>query len=449
METSSLFERLNNSIRNSVTVKLVSMGLLILLLLIPAFMIQSLIQERELMRQQAIDEVSGKWGRAQTVAGPILMVPYDDYRTSDDNRLIRTTRYAYFLPETLEIEGGVQPETRYRGIYEVVVYNAALAFSGRFPQPDFSAFDIEPERVRWDEAAVVVGITDLRGINEAVELAWADVRRDFDPGTETRDVVEEGISVRVPLASQGAEGYTFAFDLDLNGSEAVNFVPLGKETSVRLESAWSHPSFDGAFLPDERAVDSGFTARWRVLHLNRNYPQQWRGSGTDVYPSAFGVELLLPVDQYRKSMRAAKYAVLIIALTFLVFFFAEIRNRRRVHPFQYILVGLALCLFYALLLSLSEQIGFNAAYALAALATLGLVSLYTRSIFETPRLTLVAGLVLLVLYGFVFVLLQLQDYALLVGSIGLFVALALTMYLSRNIDWYAAGGRIASARRAG
>jgi inner membrane protein len=245
--------------------------------------------------------------------------------------------------------------------------------------------------------------------------------------------------VRVPVTAQAPETgvYTFAFDLDLNGSQALRFVPLGRETNVQLASTWATPSFDGAFLPDERTVtDDGFSSDWRVLHLNRNYPQQWRGTSVALNESAFGVTLLVPVDQYQKSMRAAKYAILVIALTFLVFFFAEIRNRERVHPFQYILVGLALCLFYTLLLAASEQVAFNLAYVVAGLATIGLVTAYTRSIFASRTLSLLTGGVLLVLYGFVFVILQLQDFALLVGSIGLFVALALTMYLSRNIDWY-------------
>ncbi|MDI6784965.1 MAG: inner membrane CreD family protein, partial [bacterium] len=177
-------------------------------------------------------------------------------------------------------------------------------------------------------------------------------------------------------------------------------------------------------------------AQWKILHLNRNYPQQWRGAAYDITPSQFGVNLLLPVDEYQKSMRSAKYAVMIIALTFMVFFFFEILNKRRIHPFQYILVGLALCIFYTLLLSISEHITFNYAYIVAGIATIAAVTLYSKSIFKTGLPTLIMGLVMLILYGFIFVTIQLQDYALLLGSIGLFVVLVVVMYLSRKINWY-------------
>ena len=442
METPSFFERMNRWIRNSVTIKLMSMGILMLLLLIPAFMIQSLIRERDYTRDAAISEVSDKWGYAQTVAGPVLIIPYKVFAVTEDDRVVETTQHAYFLPEALDVDGTITPQTRYRGIYEVVVYTTGLTYSGHFSIPDFSDWDVAPEHILWDDASVAVGVSDMRGINETVALRWQDVPLDFNPGVETRDVIETGISVRVPVGPQPSPSgrYAFSFDLNLNGSRALQFVPLGKETTVHLVSEWATPSFNGAFLPDERTVGAeGFTAEWRVLHLNRNYPQQWRGGAVNIGESAFGLDLLLPVDQYQKSMRAAKYAILVIALTFLTFFLAEVRNRKRAHPFQYILIGLALCLFYTLLLSLSEHVSFNAAYILAGVATVGTVTAYTVSIFKTRFLSLLTGVVLLVLYGFVFLILQLEDYALLVGSIGLFVALTLTMYLSRNVNWYTMG----------
>lgn len=464
METPSFFERLNTRIRNSTTIKLLTMGLLILLLLIPALMIQDLIREREQRRQSAIREVSGKWGLAQTLTGPLLILPYRTYATTDDGRTLTTTRHAYFLPEALEVNGEIVPETRYRGIYEVVVYTSTLSVRGHFAPPNFADWDIADADILWQEATMAVGLSDLRGINENVVVQWNGTPHTFNPGVEANDVLDSGISTRVPVSAAAPPPgqYTFSLDLDLNGSGALMMVPLGQETTLHLASTWATPSFDGAFLPDEREVTGdGFTAQWRVLHLNRNYPQQWRGTlpaqsspspdynrdyimemepaykaSSGLSASAYGVRLLLPVDRYQKTMRAAKYAVLVIVFTFLTFFFAEIRQRERVHPFQYILVGLALCLFYALLLSLAEYMLFNIAYVLAGGATVALVALYARSIFHTMRLALITGGVLLIVYGFVFVMLQLEDYALLVGSIGLFVALALTMYLSRSIDWY-------------
>ena len=244
-------------------------------------------------------------------------------------------------------------------------------------------------------------------------------------------------------------------------------MPLGRTTQVSVRSDWPNPSFDGAFLPDEREVnESGFTARWEVLHLNRNFPQAWKGSqyrfttpstnepdpsdyyydrpaevvpiaSTEASGYSFGVNLLRSVDEYQKATRAAKYAILFIALTFLVFFFVETLNRKRIHPVQYLLVGLALCIFYALLVAISEQLSFNLAFILSSVAVTLLITLYCHSIFRHQKLTLFIGLLLVLLYGFVFTLIQLQDYALLIGSIGLFGILAVVMYFSRKIDWYA------------
>ncbi len=439
----SLFERANRWLRESITIKLVSIGFLILLLIIPSFMIESLISERDSMRFGAIDEVSSKWGRQQTVGALVLTVPYLTTILNEKGQPTETTAYAHFLPDQVNIKGELTPETRYRGIYEVVVYNAQLNVSGQMPRPDFSDWSVGPGKILWKDAFVSLGISDMQGIKENIALKWGQDQLAFGPGIETGEVFTSGVSVRTPLlpAANPADtlaSFPFSFTLDLNGSSLLYFTPLGKETTIALSSKWATPSFGGAALPDERQVTpAGFSAQWRRLHLNRNYPQKIRGSvGTQVAESNFGVELLVPVDQYQKSTRSIKYAILIIGLTFMIFFFAEVLNKKRIHPFQYILVGLALCIFYTLLISLSEHLGFNLAYFLSALAVVGLVTAYCTSIFAHLQLALLTGGILALLYGFMFTLLQLEDYALLMGSIGLFVVLAIIMYLSRRIDWY-------------
>jgi len=248
-------------------------------------------------------------------------------------------------------------------------------------------------------------------------------------------VVDSGVSVKVPATGLSN---TFSLELNLNGSQGLNFIPLGRETNVNLASNWASPSFKGVFLPDSREVtDNGFKADWKVLHLNRNYPQEWAGNApSSVGESAFGVELLIPVDEYQKSMRSIKYAIMLIALTFLIFFFVEVLNSRRIHPIQYILVGLALCIFYLLLLSISEHLNFNKAYIISSIATILLITAYTKTVFKSNRLTSLQSLVLVILYGFMYLLIQLEDYAILIGSIGLFIVLAIVMYISRKIDWY-------------
>ena len=223
----------------------------------------------------------------------------------------------------------------------------------------------------------------------------------------------------------------------MNGSKHLYFTPVGKTTRVHINSNWNSPSFTGSYLPDSREItDSGFVANWQVLHLNRNYPQVWKH---EIYPlnsSNFGVDLLFPVDEYQKSYRSTKYAIMFISLTFIIFLFIEIINKRRVHPVQYLMVSAGMLIFYTLLLSLSEQFGFNIAYLISSFAVVSLTTYYTYIIFKSGKLTGLAGTVIGLLYVFLFTILQIQEYSLLLGSIGLFLILALVMYLSRKVDWY-------------
>ena len=435
-QPNSFFDRLNQWIKNSITIKLISVGILILILLIPSSLIESLISEREYFRQEVIGEISSIWGRDQTISGPVLTVPYRAYSRDQDNKVITLIAYAHFLPDELNIDGSIEPEKRYRGIYEAIVYTTELNLSGSFPTVKMHEF-ASPEDVLWSEAFLAMGITDMRGIKNKVVLQWNDSAITFDPGTISKDVISEGISAALPVQSSDSVSNRFQMELVLNGSSSLNFIPVGKETTVNLLSDWPHPSFSGAFLPKERKISSDhFEAQWEVLHLNRNFPQQWSGAGENVMTAAFGVDLYIPVDQYQKSIRAAKYAILFVGLTFLIFFFMEAIYKKRIHPFQYILVGLALIVFYTVLIALSEHINFNLAYLLAVGSIVSMVTLYARTLFPSWRQAGLIGLVLVLLYAFLFVTLQLQDYALLMGSIGLLFILGLVMYWSRKITWY-------------
>lgn len=428
-------------IRTSVTFKMFSVAFLAIILLIPAFMIQMVIQDREYRRNDAVIEISSKWGNEQTLAGPILTVPYKAVVKDEAGNISNVTQYAHFLPDRLDVKGTLQPEVRYRGIYEAVLYTGKLQFAGQFSFPNFDDWAINKQDILWNKAFLSVGIPDMRGINEKIELSWNSQKILFEPGIESPDVVASGVSVSTPLTAESKnEGFTFDFAMSLNGSERLKFLPLGKETTVALSSSWKNPSFDGAFLPDERTIDdTGFKAQWKVLHLNRNFPQQWLGNGQNIQEAAFGVKLLTPIDEYQKTMRSSKYAIMFIFLTFLGFFFVEILNKMRIHPLQYLLVGAALCVFYLLLISLSEHIKFNPAYFVSTAATVVLITAYSSTIFRNKMLTISICVTLLTLYGFLYSLLQLQDYALLMGSLGLFAILAAVMYLSRNVDWYNIG----------
>jgi inner membrane protein len=437
----SLSERVNSWARRSVTLKLLTLGVLMVALLIPAAMITSTIREREGLRDRAVGEISAKWGGRQVLAGPVLIVPYRVHFTDSKGAPESRVDQAFFLPERLEARGDVATERRHRGIYEAVLYNTHLTLAGEFARPDFKRWSVAESDVLWNQAVLVVGVPDMKGIRENVAVQWNQKTVPMNPGIEGGRPVRSGMSASVPLAA-GRPTFAFSIPLVLNGSGTLGFYPLGKVTEAVLTSKWPAPSFQGNFLPVERQVSSsGFEAKWKVLHFNRNYPQQWRESEVDLQGSDFGVDFITPVDQYQKSMRSTKYAVLFILLTFVALFFIEILNGRSLHPIQYLLVGFAITLFYSLLLSLSEQIPFNAAYALASLGIVAMITGYARAVFGSLRLTAIVGGLVAGLYAYLYVLLQMEDRAFLIGNLGLFAALATVMYLSRRIDWYSPGTR--------
>src|SRR5881409_1778208 len=375
--------------------KLLFVGGLAVLLLLPIEWIRGLIAERQTRHTAVKAELASTWGGQQTLLGPVLAVPYQEHWKTKDGEPETRIGWAYVLPERLRIEGTVVPEVRARGIFELILYRATLRMSGTFAQPDLSAWKIAPEDVLWDEAALSVGIPDLRGVAKEPRLAWDDQELGFQPG---------------------------AGDVD-------------------LFCAGMH----GAFLPGERSVDErGFRATWKVSYFARPWPQRWRRGESlaatlqkQTEASAFGLKLLDPVDFYRQSDRAVKYAALFVLLTFLTVALFEVLQPLRVHPVQYLLVGVAMCLFYLILLAASEQVGFALAYAVGTSATIALVAGYATRVLRSRRRGSVMGALLAGLYGYLYVLLQLEDYALLLGTVGLFAVLATVMYVTRDLDWYA------------
>ena len=426
--------------KNAVIIKIAAIAFLSLMLLIPTAMIQSLVSERQQRLNEATREISSKWGGEQQIAGPILAVPYYSHDYDAEKKTEVLTRHlAYFLPENLDVTAEMTPEVRYRGIFQVAVYNASLTFSGKFKKPTFDSS--KKLDVMWEDAFVTVGISDLRGIKENVKFGWNGKEVDCEPGVKISSIVASGITVNKVLSAQeDVIEYVFRFNISLNGSKSLALVPVGKQTSAKISSSWQNPSFDGAFLPAAREIsEKGFDAQWSVLELNRNYPQRWDDYKVNLSESAFGVSLLLPVDTYQITERSMKYAILFIVLTFTVFFFVEIMRKLRVHPVQYILVGFGLVLFYLLLLSLAEQMHFAVAYIIASIGIITMITSYSLSIFKIKKLAAMMAAILVLLYTFLYILLQMQDYALLMGSVGLFIIMSTIMYLSRKIDWYAIG----------
>jgi len=418
----------------TVSFKLGVIAFLALILLIPAQMIRSLVEERQMRRDEVVQELTKKLGKKQTITGPILSVPYRTYQSDGDGESKAIWHHMHFLPETLNVQGNLSADIHYRSIYKVIGYNSRLEFKGRFTGIDIDDGFINPEDIFWERASLSLGISDMRGINENIAIEWDQQTHPFSPGLPTRDVVQKGVSI--PLSVQPRQTHEFSFAVDLNGSESLHIVPVGSKTNINLQSQWDAPGFTGAYLPDERNVtDDGFTAKWKVLELNRSYPQSWADSQYTLEESALGVDLIMPVDIYRKNMRSVKYALLFIALTFVVFFFTEYLNDRRVHPIHYLLAGFGIVLFYSLLLSLSEHLAFGLSYLIASAAIVALITSYFHAIIGKVRATLSVLGILAGLYGFLYVLLSAYDYSLLLGNIGLFIILAIVMFFSRKINW--------------
>ena len=371
--------------------------------------------------------------------GPVISIPMD-YRYKTEEGYTEFTHYWHVLPEDLVIDGEITPKELKRGIYELAVYTSNLKVSGSFqiPAPPSSE---HLHAIRYDESIITLGISDLRGIQNEIEFGWNGEQLKVEPGSKFSKLAYSGLHIPLNLEqAQLTQQHKFSFQLDLQGSEQLSFIPIGASTSVKLHSSWTDPSFKGAFLPDTREVnEKGFEASWKVLQLNRNFPQAWRGEEQfdKIKASSFGVGLLFSMDDYQKSTRSSKYGAMTIALTFLIFFLVEVVNKIKIHPFQYALVGLALCLFYILQLAISEHLGFNLAYCISTLAIVGMIGSYALSIFKVKRIVILLSLALLAIYGFLFVTLQMADYALLMGAVGLCLILAATMYFTRNINWYA------------
>jgi len=461
----NILERFNRWIQESIMVKLFSIGFLILILLIPSSWIQDMIVERQQRAEQVMSEVADKWSGSQTISGPVLVIPYRKQEVIDkgkDGKEIREhIEKAYFLPEDLDITASIKPEILHRGIFDAVVYESPLEINSTFSKPAFKELSITEDMVNWKDAYMIFGITDLRGISENPTFTLGTNVLSAEPSNNIGITVTRGRSQVAsdyydPIEQKGTHSSngivvklnwetppTFAdkekvkIKLNLKGSRRLDFVPAGKTTNVKLSGPWADPSFDGEFLPATRVItESGFSASWKVLHFNRPFSQQWTDDNQQLSGADFGIKLLIPVDQYQKSIRTSKYGVLVILLTFVALFLVEITQRIRIHPFQYILIGAALTIYYTLLLSFSEHVGYNIAYVAASVATVILISLYSISFFHNIKLTLLFSFLLMIFYAFIFVIILQQDFSLLLGSVGLFLIVGFLMYFSRKVNWY-------------
>ncbi len=418
---------------NTITFKSAIIAIIALLLLIPLGMIKSVISEREDTAREVENNISDQFGDAQTLVGPILNVPVEKRTIDKDGNVIMERSWLHIMPANFDMQGNIEPEIRYRGIYKTAVYNSTSNITGNFSIP-FKENEIDGT-IEWEKACLTFGISDNRGIRGDVLVEWNNKNWATESGMITKDIAKTGFSVRTPLNKENIEeSIPFNFKLELSGSKSFSVLPIGQISNIKITSTWSDPSFSGSLLPQERNIsENGFDAQWKLTHLNRNFPQYWQGKQFDVWEHNLGVDLFLPVNHYQKSYRSAKYGLLFIALTMMVFLFMELTKNKKIHIFQYLLVGLALVLFFSVLTALSEHLGFNVAFLIASVANIAMIGYFAYGLLKDKTLTIWVISLLVIMYTFLFVLLQLNDYAFLAGNIGLLIALAFIMKASLKI----------------
>ncbi len=432
--------------------KIIVVGFLMLILLIPIASLDGLVAERVGMRQTAAARVAESWGGAQTTAGVLLAIPVETTRVvieqsaagRETQRTEVDRNVLYVLPDTLDVVAEAAPDYRTVGLYRTPVYLAHVRIEGAFRNRDFAHLLAAKEgrEVKWAEARLLVLNSESRALRAVDDLTVAgeslQVSADAYAGSA-------GISTGVPEAAlREASSVPFHLSLTLAGSARLTFLPLARKADIRMKSTWPHPKFEGAPAPLEPEIsDAGFTTHWSVLEINRSFGQSWYDSqvraGEPVEAalaqSGVGVTFYEPVDVYQRNYRAVHYAMLLIGITFLTFFLWEHVSGIAIHGMQYLMVGVALAMFYLLLLALSEHVAFDLAYGVSAGALVALITVYLTGVLKRLRLALGAGAGLATLYAMLYWILRSEDYSLLMGALLLFGLLAILMVATRRVDW--------------
>ncbi|WP_310556555.1 cell envelope integrity protein CreD [Flavobacterium sp.] len=449
MENQTQNSQNKNSFFQSTTAKMIMVGLLTLFLLIPLTYVQELIFERSERKKEVVSEVSQLWGKDVYFYGPILKIPYktyEEYNVRNEKTKVTTIQkkasidYAYFFPEKLNNKSNIKKNSALkRGIYNNVVFTASMDFEGHFSKPNIEKLGIPETDLLWDKATIMVKTTNLKSIKSDLNIKLNKQSLEFESKSDDDSnygTLETSIFDYKALVN--SDKINFNFKMKYNGSNSVKFIPVGKTTTISIDSDWESPSFEGTFAANDttKTIDKkGFHADWKILDINRSFSQQYTSKLPNLNEYTFGVKLIETVDQYQQNERASKYGFLVIGLTFLVFFLIQSVSKINIHIFQYSMIGLALVMFYTLLISITEHSSFIVAYLVAAIAVIIMITLYAVSILKIKKFPVFIGLSLTALYTFIFVIIQLENYALLVGSIGLFAILGLVMYFSRQIDW--------------
>ena len=394
---------------------------------IPLFLLRSLVHERIDLKSRAQANANESWGGPQTIDGPALEIPLTAAGISAGRIVL--------LPQSLDAGAELSVERRSRGLFQALIYESKIMLTGRFAAPDWAALGINPATLDFSRASLVVGVSDNRGIRQA-ELMLDGKPLEFtpidEPGFVSRGIGHTGIPVA--LAALG-NGLPFTIKLDLAGAEELSLAPVGDQTTLHIAGNWPDPEFFGAFLPGERRVnEAGFEGRWSISKLARDYPSAWKLGDADIAaPSAVSVRVIDPIDIYAQTDRLLKYGLLVIVLAFAAIGIGAMRLRIMPHPFEWLLAGAAVALAFLLTLAFSEHLGFDLGYLLASAIEVIMVTLYLGAV--SRRLGVGVGVTLMLVHGFIYVVLGSERYALLSGSIGLTLALAAAMVLTRGLDW--------------
>lgn len=424
----------NSSAKPSVFIKSIFVFIVLIILMIPVLLIDNLVYERMDRHHEVVDEISRKWGQKQKVSAPFLMIPYK-YQYKDGKNVKTSERYIFLTPKNINIQSNLEVRKKQRSIYEVLLYNAPMKIEGSFDLSAIEQLNLESGNILWDKAKIIVSMTDPTAISEHPTLQWANQQISLNPKMPDNRYFESGFSINVPLTPK--QQYTFHLTLNLRGSEALYFITNAESNKVSVQSDWKAPSFNGAALPEWHSTDTGFEAKWHIIGSHRTFPSAFLdGLEIDWDKNIIGLNIMDVGSQYTKIDRVIKYAFLIVALTFAVILLVDIVKKINLHPIHYLLVGLALIIFYTLLLSFSEFIGFESAYLLATVGITAIIGMYMKGVVKVFKTALTFMLVVLGLYAYVYFLIQLEDMALLFGSLALFFILSITMYLTKNINWY-------------
>lgn len=423
--------------------KLAAIGFISFLILIALWMIEAQINARSALQESVLRNIAESSAGAQTLIGPTLLIRYKEEREEQqvgaDGKLMeprkRLVEAEKLIPATqLTTRGQAQVETRQRGIYRGQLYHLGLTMDGEIEVPE--RFEGNNGKAMISpQAYLVMSVSDLRGVDNA-PVATINGRQ-YKIKTGNNRLAGENLYVDLgPLTADWPRKLTFSLPLNLTGTQSLAIAPVAANNIVELNSDWPHPSFGGRFLPRKHEVgEQGFKANWQVSHLSRNFERAVQG-GNEVIK----ITLMDPVNVYLLAIRAVKYGILFVLLTFGAFFVIETLRRSPIHPMQYLLVGLALAIFFLLLIALSEHVSFPIAYLVAAASCIGLITIYLSGAMGGWLKGLGFGAGLTGLYGVLFGILHSEDNALLIGTILLFIALGAVMLGTRKLDWYGLGG---------